>query len=125
MRTPTDISTPQLLRDQIIRAMHNKGETRKLLVAIGACPSGRKKYAGKTFSQAWQTASGDDLYWVIARLRQRLYPGGSYTDNCGVLDRLNMIARQLHPRRGFEPTRATLFRAWFGPTGELRQAWNL
>lgn len=117
-----DISTPNLLRTAVDRAMNNKTETRRLLVALGACRSGRLRHAGKTYAQAWAEASSDDLYWVISVLRRYLYNG---SDRFKHLERLSMIATQVHPGRGLSATKAKLYRAWFYPNGELRREWNL
>jgi hypothetical protein len=102
--------------------MHHKVGLRKLLFALGACPSGRARHAGKTLLKAWQTANAKDLYWLVSHLRECLYPG-NYTEQMAVLDQLRMIAKQVYPGRSYEfaPAHAKLIRAWFAPSGELNK----
>lgn len=118
-----DISTPDLTRAAIRRALHNKQETRRLLVALGACQGGRRRHAGQTLAEAWWSPDTDhrDLYWLIANLRARLYPN---EHPYRILDRLDMISDQLCPCRPGK-TRTKLYRAWFTLFGELQWEWNL
>jgi hypothetical protein len=118
-----DLSEPGNMRLAIRLAMHNKRESRRLLVALGACRSGRRQFAGKTLAEVWPTLSSGDLYWYIVRVRSHLYPG-NFNAQVNVLHRLRLIANQASPRQRGKIT-ARLYRAWFNMYGELVREWDL